>query len=444
MTSSEPEPQLKVCVLAACPFPANHGTPGSIRELSEAIAARGHEVRVVTYHMGQDIPMQGIQLHRIKSLTKESGVVVGPTVRRPLYDLQMVFETIKVIRTHGIDIMHAHGYEAALAGWIAKMFTGVPLVYSGHNTMADELASYDFIRPKWFADKLAKFLDAWVPRAGNRCVPHSHNIKSFLHGMGLGERCEPVVNFGIDIDAVAGGDGDRVRKEYNLGDGPVILYAGVMDAFQRVDLLLEALVEVAYVEPDVKLLLAVTIDQPKHVEKIRAMAEQLGIAERVVITDLQTLDTIPDFLQACDVAVVPRPAAPGFPIKLLNYMAATKPCVMFASSSSGLTHRENVYLVDRDSSEALAGGLIDVLKDESLQGHLAREGHRFVRANHDRRGTAKLLCDTYLRALEGNKRFEEVAARPRVVVDHSHHAPHIDSRPKVREATQETSVGAST
>ena len=30
--------QFRFCMLAACPFPANHGTPGSIREMSEGIA----------------------------------------------------------------------------------------------------------------------------------------------------------------------------------------------------------------------------------------------------------------------------------------------------------------------------------------------------------------------------------------------------------------------
>src|SRR5687768_10251915 len=52
------EPKLKTCVLAACPFPANHGTPGSIRELAEATAERGHEMHIVTYHFGDDLPLR--------------------------------------------------------------------------------------------------------------------------------------------------------------------------------------------------------------------------------------------------------------------------------------------------------------------------------------------------------------------------------------------------
>src|SRR5262245_59185974 len=121
--------RLKVCMLAACPFPANHGTPGSIREMAEAIAGEGHEVHVVTYHIGENIPLKGPVLHRITPLTGESAVVVGPTVRRPLYDLQMVFKTLQVVRRHRPDVIHAHGYEAALVAWWCRLATGLPVVY---------------------------------------------------------------------------------------------------------------------------------------------------------------------------------------------------------------------------------------------------------------------------------------------------------------------------
>ena len=74
--STDPEPRLKICVLAACPFPANHGTPGSIRELVEATAERGHEVHVVTYHLGQDLPVGRVHLHRIPNWTRERRIIV--------------------------------------------------------------------------------------------------------------------------------------------------------------------------------------------------------------------------------------------------------------------------------------------------------------------------------------------------------------------------------
>jgi glycosyltransferase involved in cell wall biosynthesis len=392
---------LNVCVLAACPFPANHGTPGSIREMSEAVAALGHEVHIVTYHIGEAIPLDGPILHRIPRLTGESAVVVGPTTRRPLYDLLMVLTALRVIREHRPQLIHAHGYEAGLAAWLCRLATGLPVLYSGHNTMIDELPSYKFIRPAWLAWKLARLLDVTVPRMANRCLPHSTNMQHFFSSVGLRARTDPVAPGAIDIDQFAGGDGSEVRRRYHLGQRPIVLYAGVQDEFQRLDLLLEAMTQVAARQPEAKLLFVVTIPCAKHLERMRRAVNDLGLDERVIFTEPQPLAAIPDFLAACDVAVLSRPQAPGFPMKLLNYMAARRACVLFASSSStGLIHRVNAYLAEPDTAAALARGILEVLQDKSLRRRLANNGYRLVRERHDRRIVAAQLCASYYRTLE--------------------------------------------
>jgi glycosyltransferase involved in cell wall biosynthesis len=42
-------------MLAACPFPANHGSAGSIREMSDTLSDMGHNVHIVTYPTGQEL-----------------------------------------------------------------------------------------------------------------------------------------------------------------------------------------------------------------------------------------------------------------------------------------------------------------------------------------------------------------------------------------------------
>jgi glycosyltransferase involved in cell wall biosynthesis len=399
-------------MLAACPFPANHGTPGSIREMAEAVVADGHEVHVVTYHIGENIPLRGPRLHRIPRLTRESTIVVGPTARRPLYDLQMVFKTLQVVRRHQLDLIHAHGYEAALVASVCRLATRLPVVYSGHNTMGDELASYNVIRPQWLATALAKFLDAVVPRLGDRCIPHSTNIQRFFHRLGLQRRTEPIVNFGIDFDWIRHGDGTGLRERYGLGTGPVILYTGVLDQFQRLDLLLEAVVRVRASEASAKLLIVPTVGHAGHVANVRRRAHELGITASLVLTDPQPIEAVRDFLQVGDVAVVPRPGAPGFPIKLLNYMAAGRPCVLFASSASqGPCHRQHVYLAAPDTSAGLGEGLLEVLRDDDLRRRLAANGRDFVRQHHDRALTARKICASYFRTLAATGRLAGVLKR---------------------------------
>jgi glycosyltransferase involved in cell wall biosynthesis len=266
--------------------------------------------------------------------------------------------------------------------------------------MADELPSYRFIRPDCLARGLAHVLDAVVPRLAHRCLPHSTNIERFFHGMGLRGRTEPVVNFGIDVDWVGGGDGEAVRERYGLGSGPVVLYTGVLDEFQRLDLLLAAVKVASRWEPQLKLLVGVTIPHAGHQARVRRQAEELGIAGQVVLTEPLPLAAIRDVLVAGDIAVVPRPGAPGFPIKLLNYMAAHRPCVLFASSATkGLTHGDNVLMAAPDTSEALGSAMVGLLADRELRQRLGRNGYRHVRQHHDRQTIARRVCDAYVHAI---------------------------------------------
>lgn len=386
-------------MLAACPFPANHGTPGSIREMAEALAGLGHEIHVVTYHFGDETPIEGVHLHRIPRLTKDDKVVVGPTVKRPLYDLQMVFEARRVVRKYDIDLMHAHAYEGALVAKLVRMATGCRFIYSAHNRMSDELSSYKFFRFHWLANSIAWVLDATVPNMGDRCLPHSKNLETFLHEKGLADRCEPVLNFGIDLSELPIAPDAAQIETYDLHEGPIITYAGVMNRFQRLDLLIDAMASVLKIHPHAKLLLVVNVHHEIAEQNVRDQAEKLGIADSVTITEPMELDGVRTLLLASDIGVVPRPAAPGFPIKLLNYMAAKLPCVMFESSASRLQHGENIYLAHEDTADSLAKALLELLGDKSLREHLGESAYHFVHANHDRRRTAEKIVDAYHKLL---------------------------------------------
>jgi 1,2-diacylglycerol 3-alpha-glucosyltransferase len=417
------EPKLKVCVLAACPFPANHGTPGSIRELAEATAERGHEVHVVTYHIGEDLPLRNVHVHRIPDWTGERAVTVGPTKYRPLYDFQMIFTALRVIRKHKLDLIHAHGYEAALVAAFCRPLVRRPVLYSAHNRMGDELASYNFFRSKHVANALAWVLDRTVPRIGDRCVPHSVNLQEFLLARGLAGRSEPVLNFGIDFDQDRPCNRERLRKHCGIGDEPLVMYSGVIDQFQRLDLLLGAMAHVVRRVPHAKLMILATIPNAAHEAALLAQAKSLGIANNVILRVPTDMDRGLRLLSMCDVAAIPRPCAPGFPIKLLNYMAARRPCVMYASSASGVSHGDHVWLAGEDTGESLGAAIVKLLKDPEMRSRIGQGGYRFVRERHDRRHVAAQLCAAYTRLVEDSRRWDEIVSRPRIEVTREREEP---------------------
>ena len=212
------------------------------------------------------------------------------------------------------------------------------MLYSAHNRMGDELASYDFFQSRSsLANGLAWVLDRTVPRIGDRCIPHSVNLQEFLLARGLAGRSEPVLNFGIDFDEHAPRQSRRLRRECGLGDEPIVLYSGVIDQVSAARSADRRHGACAPPMPQAKLL------HPGEHSRIRRTnrqfareAEPLGIAKSIILACRPTWTRAYGCCSMCDVAVDPASCAPGFPIKLLNYMAAQRPCVMFASSASGV------------------------------------------------------------------------------------------------------------
>jgi 1,2-diacylglycerol 3-alpha-glucosyltransferase len=153
----------KIAMVAACPFPANYGFPGAIREIAQSLASRGHEVHVVTYPFGEDLPVNRLTIWRCSGWKKQrSRICSGPSLEKLFLDLFLLIKLCSVIRRQKIDLIHVHNYEGLLLGVIAKLISGRPLFYSAINLMSDELHLYKFSRPAFLARWIARLLDSFV------------------------------------------------------------------------------------------------------------------------------------------------------------------------------------------------------------------------------------------------------------------------------------------
>ena len=247
-------------MVAACPFPANHGTPGAIREMSEELAGRGHSVRVVTYPLSHEITVTGVEIDRVAHVGSNREVSVGPSYQRLGFDGLMLFKLLKVVRKHNIEVIHAHNYEGALIGGLVGKLTGVPVIYNAINTMIGELASFNFIRPRALAIRLAKVLDYVVPRLADFIIADTEELRSFLIDQGIDPARVVTIHSGVRPEMFEGGDGARVRNRFATNGGPLIIYTGTFDDFQGVDYLMDAFKIVHERKPDVNLLLVGSTD----------------------------------------------------------------------------------------------------------------------------------------------------------------------------------------
>ena len=386
---------MRVGIIAACPFPASHGTPGGIREHAEALAELGHDVHVITYAAHQPGTVRGAQIHRIAPIGPVNNIVVGPTLAKILWDIMLVFKTISVVLRHRIDILHGVNYEGAMIGWVARLLTGRPLVYGAVNTMSDELHTYKFIWPPQLAKLLAKVLDLTVPRMANHVTCCTPAIRDALLRLGVPRERISVIKLGIDLSVFADARADGVRKRMGLNGEPLIMYTGVLNRFQRIDYLLRAFRLVLEEVPKARLAFVRTLDDEPHRREVEEMAIAEGVNHAIVYPPVISFAELPAYLAAADTSAVPRPDCPGVPVKLINFMAVGKPVVVTAGASQGLRHEVEAMVSEDHNPEDMAASLIKVLCDRSLAERVGRQARKVAYAEYDRIATTRELVRKY-------------------------------------------------
>lgn len=402
---------IKVVMVAACPFPANHGTPGAIRELALHLLDQGHEVHIVAYPQCEDIPVEGLHIHRVKVpfFIKPGPIAIGPSFERIVYDMLLVPKLVQVIKREKIDVIHAHNYEANIAGAMAKLFTGKPLIYNAVTTMEDELPSYRFIRPDGLARRIGKALDYIVPRMSDLIMVLSDELRDLLISHGNSPDKVLVVPPGVELEWLSSGEGSHVRTQLGLNGGEsMVLYTGALEAFQRVDYLIRAMAVVVKQAPTSRLVIACNVKNEKAQHLYDQLSKELGISQYVIFVDSVQLDELPNYLAAADVTVVPRPSCPGYPIKLLNYMAASKPVVSFSGSAKSLCHGYSGYIANNDDVEDLANGIAMFVNNPEVGIAMGERARESLEGVFDWATLAKGVAESYRQLIKNRKEIDRV------------------------------------
>jgi glycosyltransferase involved in cell wall biosynthesis len=363
----------RIAMVAACPFPTSQGTQVFIGQLAKAIGDRGHKVHLVTYHFGDQDVKAAVPVHRARRLPLSGKLESGPSLQKPILDLGLVVKLDEVVRQQRAEIIHAHNYEGALVGLAVRRLRRIPVLFHTHNTMTHELPTYSRSHlGQRMAGCLGRWLDDLVPRRADACIAVTPQIAAFVRRRGA-----PKQRTWSIPPAIAA---DESRKQKSKGEkrknsNPRLLYAGNLDGYQNIGFLLESFRRVIDQRPDC-LLEIVTNSSPI---RVRRQIDNLELGDWIRFTQTTAFPVVRDLIDRCDVALCPRTSPYGFPIKLLNYLAAGKPVVACRGSAMGIRHGISGWIVPDDDRAAFATGILDLLGNEALRRKLSREARRTAR-----------------------------------------------------------------
>lgn len=332
------------------PFPTPQGTQAIVGMMVRALRHHGHPAELLTYAHGQADPIALVDLEprRLPDWPRVRATRSGPSLGKVVLDARMVAALRAERARVGADLLVAHNVEAA---WACAAAGATPFVYFAHTSMRDELPYYLAPRLHALARAAGDALDrgaclraasvfALTPDLGTRLDP--------LHG-----RVERVLP---PFERPAAAPPSAVEARARLGlprDASVALYAGNLDAYQGIELLLAAVASA----PTAWHLLVATASEP---EPLRALARAHGLSDRVTFAPLATEHDRALVHAAADVALVPRLASGGLPIKLLEALARGVPVVANERALAGLPLSSRGPLLTAvvdDSPEALADGM---------------------------------------------------------------------------------------
>ena len=370
-----------VAMVAACPFPANHGTPGAIREMSETLAQMGHTVHIVTYSGGQDdIVVRFAKVHRPSPFRPQRNVKVGPSAEKFLLDFAVLRLLCRLIQREPIDIIHGHNYEGAVIGALAGWITRRPVLYHAVNLMSDELPGYRFIRPEWLVKRVAGLLDWLIPIFPDHIIALSPELKEWLVTNGTPERKVDVVPCGVNPDIFNSAAPANLGTSFQIRNRPIVMYTGVLNRFQRIDYLLRGFAIALNQEPDALLLIVSPVVSEADKREHTKLAHKLGISHAIRWIGPHLLEDLPGYLALANVTVISRPDCLGHPIKLLNYMLAGKPIVCFQGAAKGVRHMYDAFIAPDHDCDALGKGIVTLLRNPTLAAQLGAQARATVLA----------------------------------------------------------------
>jgi glycosyltransferase involved in cell wall biosynthesis len=384
---------LRIAVVAACPFPLARGTPVRVLRLSEALADRGHEVHILTYHLGSGPVAPAVQVHRIRDVPSYQKLSPGPTYAKLFrVDPLLIGLSRRLLRSQSFDVIHAHHYEGLLVAAAARLGRRIPIVYDAHTLLMNELPSYPLGLPYGVKRAISIGLDRLLPALADHtvCVSQVIHDRLITHARIDPKKVSVMAN-GVEFEHF---DPAPYAAD-TRADHKRVIFTGNLAAYQGVDLLLKAFALVVARVPAARLV----IGTDSSLEPYEGLAAKLGIRDRIDIIPSPSFAELPRLIAGADVAVNPRVDCDGIPVKLLNYMATGRAVVSFDSSAPGVVHGQTGWLARSGNISALAEGIVTLLNDTELAARLGAAARQYV-ANNSRWSIVAERCEALYRDLK--------------------------------------------
>jgi len=358
---------------------------------SISILKQQHALGIETCHVTS--PKHGneqVEIEEVEGLTfYRSAPISGVMSKLPVFNQManiapMVDRILEVIEIEKPDVIHAHSPALnGLAALRASRKSGLPVVYEIRAFWEDAAVDHGSCKEDDLRYRLTRKMETHVVKNATAVTTICEGLRSDLISRGFDENKFTVIANAVDIeqfDVITKRDSE-LEQLLQLQGCKVLGFLGSFYAYEGLDLVIKALVEIVKWEPKIRLLL---VGGGPQENKLKAQASLLGISNIIIFTGRVPHEEISKYYSLVDLLVYPRKSMRltelVTPLKPLEAMAQGKVCL--ASDVGGhhelIQDGENGFLFKANDVQALSDKIIDVISKTETWPQVIKKGRSYV------------------------------------------------------------------
>src|SRR5262245_28517769 len=350
------------------------------------LARLGHRVDLLSYPQGAPVGIPGVA-HRRSPRLPVGRVKAGASLAKLLLDVPFMLEAYALMASRRYDVVHAVEEAAHLAAPVARLL-GLPLVADVDSSIPDQLRYSGFAR-RGPLPSLAASLERFALRNAAAvvtvCASLSDGVRRVAPAASVFQIEDPPL-----VDSPAGeAEGAALRSTLGLDPAPVVFYSGNFEAYQGVELLVDAAARV----PEAQLVLMG--GEAPEIEALRRRAASGGAEGRCVFVGKRPPADLPAFLSLATVLVSPRVAGANTPFKVYTYLASGRPLIATRVPSHTQVLDDSLCFLAEPTPPHLAATLREALSRPEEARRRARLGRELIEREYSPRRFADKVAAAY-------------------------------------------------
>lgn len=371
------------------------GISRHVADLSQALAKKGVNISVLTCcseGAKEKEKKEDISIYRVPSQ-----IISTPDFISWIYflNLSMIHNAINIQKERAFDIIHAHDWLSAFAGYTLKHSLKKPLIATIHAT--------EYGRNQGIYTREQKFIhdiEWWLTYEAWRVIVCSSFMKEEIKNLfNLPEDKIDVIPNGVNNENLKTNlNLDEIRKHFALPHEKIILFVGRMFCQKGPEYLLRSAPFILSQYPNAKF---VFVGTGNLLNSLREEADNLGLQNKVVFTGFVDDPLKNALLNISDICVFPSVYEP-FGIVALEAMALSKPVV--ASNLGGFREiiesgKDGLLFTPKDIYD-LSQKVLSLLKDEDFVKRLGINAKEKIEKNYTWEKIAEKTLKVYDRVYQ--------------------------------------------